>query len=386
MSSTLAPRPTSPGALQNTRELSQERSTGMAWTRTKAPLEGQLLCAGVVEADRGVATALLELSASVEHKSSAVKRSCVVVASSRPPIAAQDKVHSHTTAVLGGSGPGCAFSVGTKGGFEQSAVMSFTEFHRHSIFPSSGGHCARETPWFPGANGWSPSMNMKSVLSPLPPPPWFQKRTSPGAAAVSAAVEATTKRKFSEHHGLSWDAARKLWKVHIFINGKRLFLGDFVDEDVAASVYDEAAFSAENKKLNFPENFARRAKLPKVNLDPCGDAAETPRGLRPEGCAILHRVPSAFAQTASSDVDITFAGSSKVGKQLEPKSFKQRAVYSSKYKGVTWNSADRKWKAQIKVKGKTVHLGLFHDEVEAARKFDEVARRLHRTCNVYTDE
>jgi hypothetical protein len=40
----------------------------------------------------------------------------------------------------------------------------------------------------------------------------------------------------------------------------------------------------------------------------------------------------------------------------------------SKYVGVTWHRQDQKWQAAIKVEGKSLHLGHFTDEVEAARK------------------
>ena len=53
-----------------------------------------------------------------------------------------------------------------------------------------------------------------------------------------------------------------------------------------------------------------------------------------------------------------------------------RPGYSSKYRGVTWNKGDSKWLAKISVKGKTRYLGIFDDEVDAAKAFDEEARRV----------
>lgn len=50
---------------------------------------------------------------------------------------------------------------------------------------------------------------------------------------------------------------------------------------------------------------------------------------------------------------------------------------SSVYKGVSWNRKKRKWWVGIAVNGKTIHVGRFNDEVEAAKAYDEAARRLH---------
>jgi hypothetical protein len=49
-------------------------------------------------------------------------------------------------------------------------------------------------------------------------------------------------------------------------------------------------------------------------------------------------------------------------------------VYSSHYKGVSWNKKANKWHAQIRVDGELQHLG-YHDlEIEAAMRYDMAAR------------
>jgi hypothetical protein len=53
----------------------------------------------------------------------------------------------------------------------------------------------------------------------------------------------------------------------------------------------------------------------------------------------------------------------------------------SDFVGVTWHRQDQKWQAAIKVEGKSLHLGHFLDEFEAARKYDEHAGRLGRPVN-----
>jgi len=50
---------------------------------------------------------------------------------------------------------------------------------------------------------------------------------------------------------------------------------------------------------------------------------------------------------------------------------------SSKYKGVSWRTEKKRWHAQITTHGKTIRLGYFKDEIEAARVYDEAAKIHH---------
>lgn len=49
----------------------------------------------------------------------------------------------------------------------------------------------------------------------------------------------------------------------------------------------------------------------------------------------------------------------------------------SGYKGAHWSKRQEKWKAEIRVNGKSIHLGYFNDLIEAAQAYDRAARKYH---------
>lgn len=49
----------------------------------------------------------------------------------------------------------------------------------------------------------------------------------------------------------------------------------------------------------------------------------------------------------------------------------------SKYKGVTWLKKNKKWRAEITIKGKSKHLGCFTCEEDAAEAYNQAALMVH---------
>ena len=54
---------------------------------------------------------------------------------------------------------------------------------------------------------------------------------------------------------------------------------------------------------------------------------------------------------------------------------KRTNAKTSKYKGVSWCTITRKWKAQIVAPGRKSYIGIFRNEVDAARAYDAEATR-----------
>ncbi|MHC4659502.1 MAG: AP2 domain-containing protein [Planctomycetota bacterium] len=50
---------------------------------------------------------------------------------------------------------------------------------------------------------------------------------------------------------------------------------------------------------------------------------------------------------------------------------------SSKYKGVSWNKKRKKWAAYIKKDSKQINLGNFNSEIQAAKAYDQAAKKYH---------
>ena len=55
---------------------------------------------------------------------------------------------------------------------------------------------------------------------------------------------------------------------------------------------------------------------------------------------------------------------------------KTKGNTSSLYKGVCWNKQKKKWQSSIQINGRDIYLGLFNNEIEASRAYNEKALEL----------
>ena len=58
----------------------------------------------------------------------------------------------------------------------------------------------------------------------------------------------------------------------------------------------------------------------------------------------------------------------------------RRQIYrktSSRYRGVSWCKNNKKWRVQARISGKKFSIGYFHNEIAAAKKYNEIAIKHH---------
>ena len=56
---------------------------------------------------------------------------------------------------------------------------------------------------------------------------------------------------------------------------------------------------------------------------------------------------------------------------------KRSGAKHSKYKGINWRKRTRKWEVRVMFEKKRMHIGYFRDEIDAARAYDQAARKYH---------
>lgn len=131
----------------------------------------------------------------------------------------------------------------------------------------------------------------------------------------------------SKYRSVYLDKKSNKWASSITIDNKRIYLGVFEDEKTAAKMYDVCAnyLYKEFARLNFPNE-------PLLDISP----------------------EEILNKTKNKD-------------------------YSSKYKGVSWDKNSKKWKVITRIgenNGNRKYLGLYKDEEEAHRVYEEYVNKI----------
>lgn len=160
------------------------------------------------------------------------------------------------------------------------------------------------------------------------------RRNFPERRLAPASIEALKKERrasikasrTSDYDGVAFIERLGKWQSSITVGRRGIVLGHFDDEEDAALAYDRAVlhFRGAAAKRNFPERRFRPATPEEIHL-------------------------------------------------AQWKRYKEETT--SAYTGVQWSIAAGAWVANIVVEGRTIRLGVFDDEVTAARAYDRAARK-----------
>lgn len=135
----------------------------------------------------------------------------------------------------------------------------------------------------------------------------------------------------SDYRGVFWSNTKNRWMVEIYRGRKKIYVGRFVDMEDAARAYDSVAkqYLGDEAQLNFPDD-------PIVPLDEIKRRSSKPR-----------------FQKQRSNVQ------------------KRRPGGTSQYRGVSRNK--NRWIARIEIERRSMRLGSFINEEDAARAYDAAA-------------
>jgi len=172
------------------------------------------------------------------------------------------------------------------------------------------------------------------------------------AEAKTAAVAKAAAQGFaSKFVGVSWRKESGRWKALINHHGRGQSLGSFANEEQAARAYDEAA-----RRLR-PKGQAHGGRANHAHGKPRWWHRLNFPTSKEQAYAAQQGMPSAEGKSA--------AAASAAAQD-----------FSSEFIGARWTKDTSRWRAHISHNGKNHCLGAFANEEQAARAYDEAARRL----------
>lgn len=214
----------------------------------------------------------------------------------------------------------------------------------------------------------------------------------------------------SKFKGVSWIKLQQKWKAKIQFEGQTKHLGRFTDEIEAAKAYNTAAleYFGPDAYLNsfeevvgpesgdtqqIPLTGGKFAKVDSIDYEFLMQknwhisSGRTHRVIRSGGtrismgCLILQRKFNQDDLGRANYIDGDLLNNCR--DNLRPATASQSAMtrkprkgVSSKFKGVSWATRQKRWKAYIQEGSKNKYLGSFTDEIEAAEAYNKAALEL----------
>ena len=165
----------------------------------------------------------------------------------------------------------------------------------------------------------------------------------------------------SEHAGVSWNKAAKKWVAQKWDQGKIVHLGHYADEEGAARAV------AEYVKCGIVDPPGRGGVKPEHTGMSWDEAVKMWEAKKTDNGNLV------YLGYYTDEGDVAWAVAEYVERGVvDPP---ERVGVTSQHTGVSWNKSLQKWKAQKRDKGKTVYLGYYMDEEDAARAVAEYVER-----------
>ena len=191
------------------------------------------------------------------------------------------------------------------------------------------------------------------------------------------------------HPNQVWSQRHRLWIASVRRHGAPKRIGKFdtpLEAALAQDAYVRAHRLEDENTLNFPDQAAG-------GRDGGGDLEdESGKGSETDGAGRQRRSSS----SSSAAVGSRGRTGSPEQKQKQPKKHTRSSAggqrmggrkigkrTASRYKGVSWVKAQKKWKVTLMIGGETLHLGRFAGELDAARAYDAyvMKKKLPRHLN-----
>lgn len=215
----------------------------------------------------------------------------------------------------------------------------------------------------------------------------------------------------SKFVGVSWMVSKNCWRSRVTIDGKEIHLGCFESEESAFLVRQayldaskipqktnkkrgQGASTRFNTKLDCYEVELTKGKIALIDAESLGAVSRYAWQCSDENYArarvgrkmiSMHRL-ILLGENSEENVlvdhinqntlDNRKANLRRATRSNNQANRSKRKTKSSQYKGVSWHAQCKRWRAYISVDNKRKSLGLFVDEVEAAKAYDKAALEL----------